>query len=140
MATLSCICVHSTLHLGYRSCVGEIDSCSCMTCLLPSLMPSCPINIHVLSINLCSRQSNFSGIFLHLVCLLPSSHGSSHVMSITDKHTRWPYVIPMTSTTANSCVAAVLGGPVRCSLPPDFGPWLPIYFCSLVRHCLIPRF
>lgn len=66
--------------------------------------PSVSRPIHVIPV----PDKPLSHIHMDLVGLLPLSHGFSHMLTIIDRHTRWPEMIPMKSTTADSYVQALL--------------------------------
>jgi hypothetical protein len=52
--------------------------------------------------------TKFSHIHVDLVGPLPPSHGFTHLFTIIDRTTRWPEVVPLSSTTAADCAAALL--------------------------------
>ena len=52
----------------------------------------------------------FSHIHVDLVGPLPRSSGFSYLFTVVDRTTRWPEAIPLASTTAADCAAALLQG------------------------------
>jgi hypothetical protein len=52
----------------------------------------------------------FSHIHVDLVGPLPRSSGFSYLFTVIDRTTRWPEAVPLTSTTAADCAAALLQG------------------------------
>jgi hypothetical protein len=60
----------------------------------------------------------FSHLHVDLVGPLPTSSGYNHLFTIIDRTTRWPEVIPLSSTSAADCAAALFSGWVqRFGLP-----------------------
>ena len=63
-------------------------------------------------------SSRFEHIHVDVVGLLPSSQGFTHLFTIVDRYLRWPEVIPIADTSANSlCMALLYGWVVRHGLP-----------------------
>jgi hypothetical protein len=50
----------------------------------------------------------FSHIHVDLVGPLPRSSGFSYLFTVVDRTTRWPEAVPLASTTAADCAAALL--------------------------------
>jgi hypothetical protein len=60
----------------------------------------------------------FSHLHIDLVGPLPKSFGCTHLFTIVDLTTRWPEAVPVSSTTAADCAAALFSGWVqRFGLP-----------------------
>ncbi len=56
--------------------------------------------------NLTSRR--FNHIHIDLVGPLPPSQGQTHLLTIVDRYTRWPEVIPLKSTDTETCAKALI--------------------------------
>lgn len=52
--------------------------------------------------------ARFQHLHVDLVSPLPMSQGFQHVMTVIDCFTRWPEVIPVTDTMAETCALALL--------------------------------
>jgi hypothetical protein len=52
----------------------------------------------------------FSHLHVDLVGPLPRSSGFSYIFTMVDRTTRWPEAVPLSSTTAADCAAALLQG------------------------------
>ncbi|MFO0002781.1 MAG: transposase family protein, partial [bacterium] len=52
----------------------------------------------------------FSHLHVDLVGPLPRSSGFSYLFTMVDRTTRWPEAVPLASTTAADCAAALLQG------------------------------
>jgi hypothetical protein len=61
----------------------------------------------------------FSHVHVDLVGPLPRSSGFSYLFTVIDRTTRWPEAIPLTSTTAADCAAALLQGWIQRFGVPD---------------------
>jgi cleavage and polyadenylation specificity factor subunit 1 len=61
----------------------------------------------------------FSHIHVDLVGPLPRSSGFSYLFTVVDRTTRWPEAVPLTSTTAADCAAALLQGWIQRFGVPD---------------------
>jgi hypothetical protein len=61
----------------------------------------------------------FSHIHVDLVGPLPRSSGFSYLFTVIDRTTRWPEAVPLTSTTAADCAAALLQGWIQRFGVPD---------------------
>jgi hypothetical protein len=69
----------------------------------------------------------FAHIHVDLVGPLPRSSGFSYLFTVIDRTTRWPEAIPLTSTTAADCAAALLQGWIQrfgvpATITSDRGP------------------
>jgi hypothetical protein len=87
----------------------------------------------------------FSHLHVDLVGPLPRSSGFSFLFTMVDRTTRWPEVVPLASTTAANCAAALLQGWIqRFGVPniitsdrgPQFTSSLWAALCSLlsIKH------
>jgi hypothetical protein len=87
----------------------------------------------------------FSHLHVDLVGPLPRSSGFSYLFTMVDRTTRWPEAIPLASTTAADCAAALLQGWIqRFGVPgtitsdrgPQFTSSLWAALCSLlsIKH------
>jgi transposase InsO family protein len=64
----------------------------------------------------------FSHLHIDLVGPLPqSSTGLTHLLTVVDRSTRWAEAIPLRSTTADSCAAALVDGWVSQQITSDKG-------------------
>ncbi len=61
----------------------------------------------------------FSHLHVDLVGPLPRSSGFSYLFTIVDRTTRWPEAMPLASTTAADCAAALLQGWIQRFGVPD---------------------
>jgi hypothetical protein len=61
----------------------------------------------------------FSHIHVDLVGPLPRSSGFSYLFTVVDRTTRWPEAVPLMSTTAADCAAALLQGWIQRFGVPD---------------------
>ncbi len=82
-----------------------------------------------------------SHLHIDLVGPLPRSSGFSYLFTVIDRKTRWPDAIPLASTTAADCAAALLQGWIQrfgvpTIIPSDRGPQftssLWVGLCSLL--------
>lgn len=65
-------------------------------------------------------EKRFSHINVDLVGPLPPSHGYTHLLTIVDRHTRWPEAIPLQSTLTTDCARALITNWIaRFGLPSD---------------------
>jgi hypothetical protein len=87
----------------------------------------------------------FSHVHVDLVGPLPRSSGFAYLFTIVDRTTRWPEAVPLASTTAADCAAALLQGWIqRFGVPgtitsdrgPQFTSSLWAALCSLlsIKH------
>ncbi len=87
----------------------------------------------------------FSHLHVDLVGPLPRSSGFSYLFTMVDRTTRWPEAVPLASTTATDCAAALLQGWIqRFGVPgiitsdrgPQFTSSLWAALCSLlsIKH------
>jgi hypothetical protein len=87
----------------------------------------------------------FSHVHVDLVGPLPRSSGFAYLFTIVDRTTRWPEAVPLASTTAADCAAALLQGWIqRFGVPgtitsdrgPQFTSSLWAAICSLlsIKH------
>jgi hypothetical protein len=85
---------------------------------------------------------HFSHLYVDLVGPLPTSAGGhTHLLTILDRSTRWAEAIPLCSTIAESCAAALIGGWVaRFGVPEQITFDRGRQFCSALwdalSHCL----
>jgi Integrase core domain/Integrase zinc binding domain len=56
----------------------------------------------------------FAHVHVDIVGPLPVSQGFSHVLTMIDRSTRWPEVVPLSSTATPACVHALLQAWVSC--------------------------
>ena len=111
--------LHSATHPGIRGSKRLISSRFVwpkMSSEIGSWSRSClqcqrsKINSHVKSsvpqISVPGRR--FSHVHIDIVGPLPSSHGFSYLLTMIDRSTRWPEVVPLSSITAESCVRAFI--------------------------------
>jgi cleavage and polyadenylation specificity factor subunit 1 len=61
----------------------------------------------------------FSHLHVDLVGPLPRSSGFSYLFTMVDRTTRWPEAVPLSSTTAADCAAALLQGWIQRFGVPD---------------------
>jgi hypothetical protein len=61
----------------------------------------------------------FSHLHVDLVGPLPRSSGFSYLFTVVDRTTRWPEAVPLASTTAADCAAALLQGWIQRFGVPD---------------------
>jgi hypothetical protein len=61
----------------------------------------------------------FAHLHVDLVGPLPRSSGFSYLFTVVDRTTRWPEAIPLSSTTAADCAAALLHGWIQRFGVPD---------------------
>jgi transposase InsO family protein len=83
----------------------------------------------------------FSHLHIDLVGPLPpSSDGFSHLLTIVDRSTRWAEAIPLRSTTADSCAAALVQGWVaRFGVPQQITSDRGVQFTSSVWSSFVSR-
>ena len=63
-------------------------------------------------------SSRFEHIHVDVVGPLPSSNGYTHLLTIVDRYSRWPEVIPVADTSAGLlCMALLYGWVARHGLP-----------------------
>jgi transposase InsO family protein len=109
--------------------------------------PTCQISkihhhTHTVPHHIPIPHQKFSHIHVDLVGPLPPSQGFTHLFTIIDRTTRWPEVIPLTTTTASDCANALLNTWIsRFGLPsiitsdrgPQFTSSLWKALCSLLN-------
>ncbi len=61
----------------------------------------------------------FAHIHVDLVGPLPRSSGFSYLFTVVDRTTRWPEAVPLSSSTAADCAAALLQGWIQRFGVPD---------------------
>ena len=65
-------------------------------------------------------ERRFDHIHVDLVGPLPPSNGSSHLLTIVDRFSRWPEAIPLNDTTSRGCAQALVNNWIsRFGLPMD---------------------
>jgi len=75
-------------------------------------------HIHVQAEPIPVPGRRFAHLHVDLVGPLPLSQGCSHLFTIVDRTTRWPEALPLASTTATACAAALFSGWIaRFGLP-----------------------
>jgi Integrase core domain len=89
-----------------------------------------------------SHDKKFSYIQFGLVGPLPPSHGFTHLLTIIYRTTRWPEVVPLSSTTTADCAYALLSTWIsHLGLPsiitsdcgPQFTSFLWSHLCSFLN-------
>jgi transposase InsO family protein len=89
-------------------------ACSCMGCQLGKIHR----HVYLEPEHIAVPRRRFSHFHIDLVGPLPKSSGFTHLFTIVDHTTRWPEAVPVSSTTAADCAAALLAGWVqRLGLP-----------------------
>jgi hypothetical protein len=148
-ATLS---LHNIHHPGVRASRRLICSSFCwpkMGAFVSALIRNCihcqkgKVHRHVSlqAAHIPVPVRRFAHIHVDLVGPLPRSSGFSYLFTVIDRTTRWPEAIPLTSTTAADCAAALLQGWIqRFGVPsiitsdrgPQFTSSLWASLCSLL--------
>jgi hypothetical protein len=54
--------------------------------------------------------AHFSHLHINFVGHLPVSSGFTHLLMVVDRISRWPKVLPLSSTSATNCASALIGG------------------------------
>jgi hypothetical protein len=98
-----------------------------MGCFVSALIKNCiqcqkaKIHRHVIlqAAHIPVPVRRFSHIHVDLVGPLPRSSGFSYLFTVIDRTTRWPEAIPLVSTTAADCAAALLQGWIQRFGVPD---------------------
>lgn len=83
------------INLWCKQCI------SCQTSKVHQHVHTTPQQMHV-------PPTPFSHIHVDLVGPLPPSSGFTYLLTIIDRTTRWPEAIPLASTTAPDCAAAII--------------------------------
>ena len=65
-------------------------------------------HVHTPVINIPVPSKRFSHIHIDIVGPLPPSEGFSHILTIIDRTTRWPEVIPLRNTSTTECARALI--------------------------------
>ena len=87
------------------------ESVHCAPCQKAKITTQPTASIHPIPVPVCK----FSHIHVDLVGPLPvSAGGHSHIMTFTDRSTRWVEMIPLSSTTATACADALVAGWIAC--------------------------
>ncbi len=77
---------------------------SCLGCQLVKIHRHVTLQPEAIAV----PHRRFSHLHVDLVGPLPKSGGYSYLFTIIDRTTRWPEAVPLTSTTAADCAAALL--------------------------------
>jgi hypothetical protein len=116
---------------------------SCMGCQLGKIHK----HVHLEPEHIAVPRRRFSHLHIDLVGPLPKSAGFTHLFTIIDRTTRWPEAIPVSSTAAADCAAALFAGWIqRFGLPttltsdrgPQFTSALWAALCRLLDITHIP--
>jgi len=67
-------------------------------------------HVHLAPAAIAIPQPRFEHIHVVLVNPLPQSAGYSYLFTVVDRTTRWPEAIPLASTSAADCAAALFSG------------------------------
>jgi len=115
------LALHSIHHPGVRATKRLVCSSYCwpkMGTLISTLARNClhcqkgkihrHVSLQAAHIPVPARR--FSHIHVDLVGPVPRSSGFSYLFTVVDRTTRWPEAIPLASTTAADCAAALLQG------------------------------
>jgi hypothetical protein len=122
--------LHNIHHPGVRASRKLVCSSFCwpkMGCFVSALIKNCiqcqkaKIHRHVVlqAAHIPVPVRRFSHIHVDLVGPLPRSSGFSYLFTVVDRTTRWPEAVPLTSTTAADCAAALLQGWIQRFGVPD---------------------
>jgi hypothetical protein len=122
--------LHNIHHPGVRASRRLVCSSFCwpkMGCFVSALIKNCiqcqkaKIHRHVVlqAAHIPVPVRRFSHIHVDLVGPLPRSSGFSYLFTVVDRTTRWPEAVPLTSTTAADCAAALLQGWIQRFGVPD---------------------
>ncbi|GFR62129.1 Pol polyprotein [Elysia marginata] len=65
-------------------------------------------HVHSQVVNIPVPAKRFSHLLIDLVGPLPPSEGFSHLMTISDRTTRWPEAIPLNNTSTTDCARALI--------------------------------
>ncbi len=79
---------------------------SCLGCQLGKIHRHVTLQPEAIAV----PHRRFSHLHVDLVGPLPQSGGYSYLFTIIDRTTRWPEAVPLSSTTAADCAAALLTG------------------------------
>jgi transposase InsO family protein len=91
--------------------------------------------------HIANPTQRFSHLHVDLVGPLPpSAGGHTHLLTVLDRYTRWAEAIPLRSTSAESCAAALIGGWVaRFGVPEQITSDRSRQFCSSLWDALTHR-
>jgi hypothetical protein len=150
--------LHNVHHPGVRATVRLVKASYCwprmskdITVLARSCM-GCQLgkvhrHVHLEPEHIAVPHRRFSHLHIDLVGPLPKSAGFTHLFTIIDRTTRWPEAVPVSSTAAADCAAALFAGWVqRFGLPaaitsdrgPQFTSALWAALCKLLDITHIP--
>jgi hypothetical protein len=122
--------LHNIHHPGVRASRQLVCASFCcpkMGCFVSALIKNClqcqksKIHRHVTlqAAHIPVPVRRFSHIHVDLVGPLPRSSGFSYLFTVVDRTTRWPEAVPLASTTAADCAAALLQGWIQRYGVPD---------------------
>ncbi len=92
-------------------------------------------------LHIANPSQRFSHLHLDLVGPFPTSAGGhTHLLTVIDRSTRWAEAIPLHSTSAESCAAALIGGWIaRFGVPAQIMSDRGQQFCSSLWDALCHR-
>ena len=111
--------IHNLAHPGRKSTVRLVSqkfvwhglkkqvsqwAKECLACQTSKIQS----HVHTPVINIPVPSKRFSHIHIDIVGLLPPSEGFSHILTIIDRTTRWPEVIPLSNTSTTECARALI--------------------------------
>jgi hypothetical protein len=122
--------LHNIHHPGVRASRRLVCASFCwpkMGCFVSALIRNCiqcqkaKVHRHVTlqAAHIPVPVCRFSHLHMDLVGPLPRSSGFSYLFTVVDRTTRWPEAVPLASTTAADCAAALLQGWIQRFGVPD---------------------
>jgi hypothetical protein len=122
--------LHNVAHPGVKSSKKLVTNSFCwpkMSTDVIAIVRTCmhcqkgKINrhVHVAADHIPVPVRRFAHIHVDIVGPLPMSHAYTYLFTIVDRTTRWPEAVPMSSTTAADCAAALFAGWIQRFGVPD---------------------
>ena len=111
--------IHNLAHPGRKSTVRLVSqkfvwhglkkqvnqwAKECLACQTSKIQS----HVHTPVINIPVPSKRFSHIHIDIVGPLPPSEWFSHILTIIDRTTRWPEVIPLSNTSTTECARALI--------------------------------
>ncbi len=145
--------LHSIHHPGVRATARLVKSAfcwprmgkditavarSCMDCQLGKVHRHIKLQPEHIAV----PRRRFAHLHVDIVGPLPNSAGNTHIFTAIDRTTRWPEAVPLSSTSAANCAAALFSGWIqRFGLPaaitsdrgPQFTSALWSALCKLLK-------
>jgi hypothetical protein len=117
--TAAILSLHNIHHPGVKATRRLVCASFCwpkMGLFVSALTRNC---LHFQAAHIPVPVRRFSHLHVDLVGPLPRSSGFSYLFTVVDRTTRWPEAVPLASTTAADCAAALLQGWIQRFGVPD---------------------